>query len=240
MKNPQPIRYAIIAAALIGLLPAGPTKAATLEVSPILIDAPAGQSTTTLRVTNRGASGATIQVRGFQWSQTSAGDDLAPTDELLASPPIFTLPTGETQVIRLLFRPRAGQDQERAFRLLIDEIAEARPGAVNMALRISVPAFVAAQANAAPELRWRAEQQGGGSYLVLTNAGRKRTRISALAVAGPGGQPVALKLLGANPYALPGGERRWALGTRSLPGATLRLSGKADSGPIDVALQTGR
>ena len=232
------------AAALVAsLLCAVPAGAATLEVSPVVIEAPSGQSTTTLRVTNAGTSTTQVQVRGFAWSQTAAGDELTPTSELLLSPPIFAVPPGQTQVVRLLVRPRAGADTERAFRLLVDEIPSPAAGVVNVALRISVPAFVAAKGSAAPELAWRTEGQGSALQLVLTNTGRRRVRVNELLAGLPSGQRLAPKLLETNPYALPGGERHWALGSLARPltsGSALRLSGKTDVGPLDVALQPGR
>jgi len=232
------------AAALVAsLLCAAPARAASLEVSPVVIEAPPGQSTATLRVTNAGTSTTQVQVRGFAWSQTAAGDELAPTSELLLSPPIFAVPPGQTQVVRLLLRPRGGAEKERAFRLLIDEIPSPAAGVVNVTLRISVPAFVAAQGSAAPDLHWRTEGQGPALQLVLANTGRRRARVNELLAGLPSGQRLTPKLLETNPYVLPGGERRWTLGALARPlssGAALQLSGKTDVGALNVALQPSR
>ena len=72
-----------------------------VEVSPVMLELPAGAASTVLTVANRGTQRAAIQVRGFEWKQSPTEDPLSPTGALLISPPLFELEPGETQVVRL-------------------------------------------------------------------------------------------------------------------------------------------
>jgi fimbrial chaperone protein len=83
-----------------------------------------------------------MQVRVFSWTQSPDDDVLTQTEELVASPPIFSVPDGGAQIVRLVLRV-APAATEQAFRVMLDEIPAAAQGtAVVVALRVSLPVFV--------------------------------------------------------------------------------------------------
>ncbi len=92
-----------VVTALLCLL-AGRGQAAALEVSPVLVSLAPGQAVATVEVQNNDATPAAIQVRPFLWQQDADRDVLTPTDDIILSPPIFTVPASASQTMRLLLR----------------------------------------------------------------------------------------------------------------------------------------
>ncbi|HEX4652543.1 MAG TPA: fimbria/pilus periplasmic chaperone, partial [Granulicella sp.] len=95
---------------------------------------------TVLTVGNQSNHEIAFQIRAFAWQQNRAGDDqLAATDELLASPPLASVAPGASQVARLVLR-RPPQGREATYRILLDELPPAgQAGRVHVALRLSIP-----------------------------------------------------------------------------------------------------
>src|SRR5688500_9450583 len=113
----KPVLAALIS---LGCLISGEARATSLEISPVMVNLAPGQTATTIEVKNRGGAPAAIHIRAFAWSQAGDVDDLAPTQEVILSPPIFTLAEGASQTIRLLLRGGKGAASERSYRLLLD------------------------------------------------------------------------------------------------------------------------
>src|SRR3546814_9833017 len=63
------------------------------------------------------------------WSQSGGKDVFAAVDDILATPPIFTIPAGGSQVIRVGSRRAPDPQHERAYRLFLREVPPApQPG----------------------------------------------------------------------------------------------------------------
>ena len=181
-------RRALVLGAGAAILSGGRAQAAAIEVAPVITDLPPGQMVAVLTVTNRGAQTTAAQVRSFAWNQSSAADQLVPTDDLLVSPPIFELAPGGAQTIRMVLRGRP-LPGERAFRLLVDEIpAASTPGMVRLALRLSLPVFAYGQQAAPARLEWRIAD----GALLVTNRGARRARLGDLVAVGADGTRLAL------------------------------------------------
>lgn len=216
---------------------AGSAHAAQLEFTPIIIEAPLGPFATTLEVANHGGGSSVLQVRAFAWRQTPDGaDNMDRSDAIVVSPPMFTLPENETQIIRVVLHTAPGA-VEQAFRILVDEIPPAGASVVQLALRVSLPVF-ACPAGAQPDLRWRVAQGDRGNLIVTArNTGQKHARISKLAVASPPRAPVAGQLVNRLPYVLAGSERSWRVPLGGLkPGSEVRLTADTDTKPVALSL----
>ena len=225
------ILHALFLAGLVSLC-AHRAQAGSIEVSPVSTDLEPGQQAAVVTVINRDAEPTAVQVRAFVWTQDSRRDSLAPTQDLLVSPPVFQLAPGASQVVRLVLR-RPSAEPERAFRLLVDEIpSPAREGQqVRFALRLSLPVFAHAVPSGRADLHWRVLQNG---ELAVDNRGTRRAQLAGLTVTGPGGARLPL-LEPENPYVLPGVERRWRFkGSPPRPGTTLRASGTGEAGQFAV------
>src|SRR5665811_2363992 len=155
-----------------GLLLPSRARAAALQITPVLIELLGGARTSTIQVENKGGGATTMQVRVFSWAQSPDDDVLTQTEELVASPPIFSVPDGGAQIVRLVLRV-APAATEQAFRVMLDEIPAAAQGtAVVVALRVSLPVFVIPSTARPPVLQWRLESgPDGNPRIVAANKG---------------------------------------------------------------------
>lgn len=212
--------FRLLAVALLGNATAA-AFASGLQVAPVSLTLAATQNADGLWLSNTGDNEVHAQVRVFRWTQENDADQLAPTKELLASPPMIELPAGDRQLIRAirLGAPPAG-NAEQAYRLIIDELpieSQQRKG-INYVLRYSVPVFVqpAGAAPSAPELQWALRRDGDKTLLEVSNSGGTHAQLADIAWTDAAGKRelVAPGLLG---YVLPGARMRWAI--KAPPGA---------------------
>src|SRR5690606_41692519 len=91
---------------------------------------------------------------------------LEPRREVLLAPPIFTIPPGETQTLRIGLRRSPDPNQQLSYRLLLHELPPPLPEGfqgLRMAMRMSLPVFVTPAAGAANRERaWRASRTASG------------------------------------------------------------------------------
>jgi fimbrial chaperone protein len=223
-----------------GLLLPSRARAAALQITPILIEMLGGARTSTIQVENKGGGATTMQVRVFSWSQPPDDDALTPTTDLAASPPIFAVPEGGAQIVRLVLRAAPGAT-EQAFRLTLDEIPGPAQGtAVVVALRVSLPVFVVPATARPAALEWRLGPGPDGKPLITAaNTGGRYARITELKLRLPDGRALPTKLLGQMPYVLPNAERHWAVDDPRQAiraGVPLKVTGTTNAGPLQETL----
>ncbi|CAN5307063.1 molecular chaperone [soil metagenome] len=229
-------RILAASAAVLMLSTAQATTAASFRVAPVTVDLRKDAKSATLTLFNDGADPITIQVRPFKWVQAGKGDELVPTDDIVASPPFTTLQPGATYVVRLVRKAGAVAASEESYRLLIDEIPDAsrrRDGQVMLTLRQSIPVFFSSPSAPPASVAWRLQKTDAGFDLVGRNSGARRLRLSDLVISDASGKPITRRS-GLFGYVLAGSERRWALDLGSSKLEKLRLSMQSDLGPIDV------
>jgi fimbrial chaperone protein len=131
-------------------------------------------------VTNHGARAVTVQIEAADWRQENGRDITAPSQDLLASPPLAHIAPGARQSVRVMARP-AGEG-ERAYRLLVSELpdAEAQGEGVHVLLQFSVPVFVRHDPHATPHLSWSARQ----GRLIAANTGAQTVKLDSVAIDG--------------------------------------------------------
>ncbi len=233
-----------LAAGLVVLLAGGAAKAQSLTVLPVNIAMTPGQMATTLTVINQGDAETSVQIRALAWNQAADGKEtLAPSDEVLASPPIVTIAAGATQVVRLVLR-NAPQGKEATYRILLDQIPPpAMPGMVRIALRLSIPVFAAPDTRAVSHVQYRVERDAGQAYLVALNDGGRHETVRDIALTTNDGSAVKTAE-NASPYILAGAAQRWRIVEQDgvpATGGSLRLSARSDSGvisePVSVVAQ---
>ncbi|GBQ26396.1 P pilus assembly protein PapD [Gluconacetobacter sacchari DSM 12717] len=178
-----------------------------------------------------------LQVRVFRWTQDSTGDQYADQTDIVASPPMASVPPGARQLIRLIRAGTTPSDAETAYRVIIDEIptpesqqAAARSGPrIAIQLRYSVPLFVygthapagageptmVTDIKARPALHWHIATRNGRHFLAVANTGPIHAQLSQATL---GGRTVSAGLLG---YILPGRTMEWPL-TGGASGAPLQ------------------
>lgn len=223
-----------------GLLLPARARAASLQITPILIELVGGARTSTIQVENKGGGATNMQVRVFAWTQPPDDDMLTQTEGLAASPPIFSVAEGGAQIVRLVLRAAPGAT-EQAYRVMLDEIPGPAQGtAVVVALRVSLPVFAVPPGARPPLLKWSMESGPDGKpRIAVTNNGGRYARITDLKVTLPDGKTLPAKQLGQTPYVLPNSERRWTVDDprqtiRS--GASVTVTGTTSAGPLQEKL----
>jgi fimbrial chaperone protein len=215
--------------------------AANLQISPVSIFLRGDQQSAALQFRNVGTEAVYGQVRVFQWDQQGMEDVLAPTTEVVASPPIVQVGANATQVIRLV-RTGPPAAEERTYRILIDEIGNDDAGqasGVSFRLRYSVPVFVLpARDLAAEALGWRVYRSNDAWMLAIRNSGGAHAQIGAMSFTNAAGKKfdISMGLFG---YVLPGRERLWKLplaGDAELAGQ-LRIDAQVNGKPASAALK---
>ena len=210
---PNRLASALVAAsALAGALAAMPGSAAagSLQVDPIRLEISQGRRTATLRVTNQEQAPVTIRAYALTWRQVDGEDLYEESSAVIVSPPIFTIPAGGTQLIRVGLRTPSADP--RAFRLMVEEVPQASPGGgVQVALRLNLPLFAMMNAGTAGELGWGASRGADGRWTVeAVNPGPNYVRVEpAAAEAATGVDFDNNANLG---VVLPGSRRRWIVG----------------------------
>jgi fimbrial chaperone protein len=214
-------------AAFCALSPAG--FASSFSISPLRVDFSSTTSTSALTVRNEDTVAVVIQAEGLAWSQESGQDALTPSTELLVAPAVFTLPPGGSQLVRVALRRPADPVRELSYRLILQEVPQtARPDftGLQVALRLSVPIFVAPAAPAAPHVTWVAAREADGRLAVTArNDGTGHARIHRFTLktaqdAAPVAEQPGLS------YVLPGSTRRWTFDDNNDTRASANSSGQ--------------
>ncbi len=108
-----------------------PSRAATLQIEPVLIDVAAPGAASTVSLRNESGAPIDVQIRVFRWSQADGKENLEPTEDVVASPPAVTLAPNASyvaRVVRVTKRPISG---EESYRVLIDQLPARRQKRTN-------------------------------------------------------------------------------------------------------------
>jgi len=212
-------------------------SASSFSVSPTRITLTSAQTAGVLTVRNPGTEEMVVQLQPRAWRQEEGADVLEPTADLIVVPPIFTVPAGGSQVVRIGLRRPPSPSDELSYRLLLREVpppqAEGATG-LRMALNVSLPIFVMPPGDADPELIWALDRAAnGGLALSLRNEGRAHIQLKLLALKPSSGTDLQVKGLPA--YLLPGQSRIWHFDTAE-PVGRWALSADTDSGTVETRL----
>jgi fimbrial chaperone protein len=243
-------RHAIAVIAGLAALFALPSAGAgTFTLSPLRVDFAGATSTAALTVRNEEAAPVVVQAEGLAWSQDGGQDAFLPTRDLLVSPAVFTLAPGGSQLVRVALRRGPDATRELSYRLLLQEVPQpASPDftGLQVALRLSIPMFVAPLAPAVPDLAWTARSGADGrTILGVHNQGAVNARIQRFVLQTADGKSTLFEQPGLA-YVLPGATRQWTIDNKSAstpekavatvgPGA-YRLEGTTDRGAFATGL----
>jgi fimbrial chaperone protein len=233
-----------------GLLVAcGQVGASGLQVAPIGLEFTPASPAQGLWLTNTGDRELHAQVRVFHWTQADGKNELAPTQALVASPPMLNLQPGARQLVRVVRTGGSGAagGGEDAFRVLVDELpqaAQAESSGLQYVLRYSVPVFVGPaappdEAAVGAALHWSFVRDGAQLMLAVHNDGTRHAQLSEVSLVPPVGDAVVVSpgLLG---YALPGMTMRWPLTPPAdRAGAGMKLKARINGKPVDQAFAVG-
>jgi len=232
------MRSLFLAAALLAGIQTPSAQAASLRVSPVLVDLTAPTAATSLRIWNDAARNISVQVRIFRWSQEGGKDSFVPATDVVVSPPITQLKGGGENMVRIVRTSKAPVRAEESYRVIVDELpqpADQRAGTVSVVIRHSIPVFFSGADVGGAKPTWSVTRKSGGYDVSVANQGDKRIRISNLVLQGAGGSEIAGRkgLVG---YVLGRSNTSWfipAAGGKA-GGGTLTISAESDAGTVNV------
>jgi fimbrial chaperone protein len=221
------------------LIASFPGWSGSIQLSPVRTTLSESRPVEAIRVKNHGTEPSVIQLEPMAWSQQDGKDIYVPTREIIATPPIFTVPAGGTQVVRVGLRRASDPRRELAYRLYFQEVpppAAAGFQGLQVALRLGMAVFVSSAAGVKPEVRWSL-RRGAGTELALTaaNTGAAHLQLASFTLASAAGEPVEHKV---GAYLLPGQSREWPVRVAQVPvaGAAWRLIARTDAGELRADL----
>ncbi|MEM7044573.1 MAG: fimbria/pilus periplasmic chaperone [Pseudomonadota bacterium] len=219
------------------LMPFAQSQATTLTVSPTLIELNADGQAATVTVKNTDNNATTLQVLAKSWERSES--QIPHATEIFAVPPIFDLPPGGEQTIRLAARGLDGIVAEKAYLFYVKEVPgelQVDRSALAFALSLELPLFVRPE-NAKPEPVWEISRSPDGDAVInLTNTGNAHFRVDRFKVtAGDDSGLIAENTAGA--YVLAGTARYWPLDSdiAALKGP-VTLDAETSLGPIQTVI----
>ncbi len=225
--------------AVAALLPPPSTAVAgSFTISPLRAELSARARTAALTVRNEDASPVVVQATAVLWEQREGTDALTPSQDLIVSPAVFTLEPGASQLLRVALRRGADPGRELSYRLLLEEVpSQAGTGGTGLtvALRLSLPVFVAPLAAADAQLQWQATRNADGALIVeASNTGNVHFQVRELVLTADGAEPLRNAAAG---YVLPGAKRSWTFeGAAAAPAQGARLQATTDQGNFSTDL----
>jgi fimbrial chaperone protein len=228
------VRIAPLAMTLLLLVP-GEVCGGSLGISPTRLELSGPQLSSSVTVRNEGEHPVMVQVQSFAWLDRPFVEDLQPTRDLIAVPPMFRLPPGEKQVIRVARRSPLSGEAEATYRLLISEVPQGDAGGgngVEFALRLSLPVFAAPEgARAKPQVS--AARTEKGLRLTLANNGTAHLRVRRIILLDDAQEQLAA--IDDASYVLAGRSQDWDI---AAPAGREAVSIKAETsvGDLDIAL----
>jgi fimbrial chaperone protein len=222
----------------------GSAQAGSFMVDPTRIELAPGRLSATLTIRNDDSEPAVIRVEARSWAQSGGEDQYQSSREILVSPPIMTIAPGGEQIVRIALRRPLDPLKELSYRIFLQEVPSApRPGfsGLQVALRISLPVFVAPASGAAPKAAWNVAYLAREHALRvgLANAGNAHLQLQEFKLSAPGSS-ATLALQQTSAYLLPGQRRDWLIKldpAQRIAGDRLRLRAKTDGGEMEQELE---
>jgi fimbrial chaperone protein len=213
--------------------PVGALGPAILGIAPLRVEIEGAGAGATVRLTNSSDHALPVQARLFAWSQENGEDVYAPSSELVVSPSITSIPSGQTQIVRVL-RKGAVTPGEKRFRLAVDQLpdpAQARPGQALTRIRFTLPVFVDRDKAAPAALAWRIADD----RIELANTGGTTARVLEVQVKTADGRIVPVER-NALRYVLGNSTIAWPLGNGCALGP-VRVTAQIDGQAVDGVAQ---
>lgn len=206
--------------------------AGTFQVNPVNVVLPADKAATSLSIKNGSSEPVAVRVTALRWTQQDGKDVRADTNDIIASPPIFTIAPNGSQLVRVGLRSRT---PGAAYRIILEEIPKPKSNTtgINVALRLDLPLYVLAARGAKPDVDWSAWRNSEGELVLeARNRGAMHQQILGIDALDPAGKRSTLS--SGMGVVLPSSARRWNAGKRPdlRAGTALQLKVRNPSGEI--------
>lgn len=179
------LQYIFIRVLLMLVFP-GFSQAGSFSVMPLRVELSAHEATRIITLQNLDTKPVTVQLQLMAWSHKEGVDRFTPTRDIIVTPQVFHLKANSVQIIRAGLVRTPDSHDELAYRLFIEEIPEPPPAdfkGAQIALKISLPVFVAPEKPASQALEFQTTAQRDGTINVrVVNHGRAHAQIHQLSV----------------------------------------------------------
>ncbi|MBY0293379.1 MAG: fimbria/pilus periplasmic chaperone [Alphaproteobacteria bacterium] len=167
--------------------------AASIGISPMLLNLSQEKKTTVLTVKNASDEPVVLQMSVKEWQQKNEEDLYTPTKDIIIAPPLVKIGPQERQVVRLSARKGEIPDQEVAYRVFLDEIPQSpatQKTGVQTVLSISLPLFIKPKAPQNSQPIWSVSRVGQNKIKVtLLNEGNTHLKVTKIRLQGKKGAP---------------------------------------------------
>lgn len=236
-------RIGVVASILLAALPAlAAAQEGGIRLSPVRLYLAADENATAVTVTNQDAAERRFQVQVERWNQSpDAVDELTPTQDVIANPPMFALKSGQSRIVRVGFVDASASQLEQAYRVYIREVPASQvPGVdgepqaasgIQILRRFSLPLFRAPAGPVRHELQWSASRNADSLTLRAHNRGNvheRRSDLKAYGDAGGDAEKALIEHVGGVNDMLPGTTRTWTFRTSRAGDKRLRLESISD------------
>lgn len=174
-----------------------PVAQAATTISPVVLEI-GNIDRTSFTVKNTSNRAVPYQLSLLAWTQEKGEDRLKPSDELVISPPAFTLAPGASREVRIGYRQKQARSAtERAFRVMVEELPDLKSGnnaagLVTLTVKHLLPLYsLSSNPNAAPDLSWSIQQDGQRLRIRAENRGERRAFIRDMSLAAANSNPSA-------------------------------------------------
>ena len=186
-----------------------PALAGRFSVAPIRIDFGASLRIGAVTVTSEDDHPLVFKNSPSLWTQNADGGDIyTPTSDLVVTPPLLRVETGEPRIVRIGTVREPG-DVERSYRVFLEEQAPANPEAggatIAVVIKFGVPVFVAPRSERIAGVAEIVERKPGRVTLQIKNSGNVHFNVETITANG-----IAVKDV-SSWYLLPGATRRYDL-----------------------------
>jgi fimbrial chaperone protein len=224
-------------ALMLGLTGCAAGHASTFNISPIRAQLGGAHPTDVLTMMNPDDLPVVVQVRVVSWSQSGGEERLEDTRDVLVTPPVMQIGANREQIVRVALRRAPDTTRELTYRVIFEEVPQAAAAEFNglrVALRLSVPVFVApADLHGAPDVVWAAQWRADGKLdISATNRGSAHLQVTDFDVEAGGSTLRGVT----SKYILPGSRMNWTLtpGDAFPHQGPLRIHGRSDQGEFSA------
>lgn len=218
--------------------------AGSFAVNPVRVTLSATQMVAAVTVKNVGTESTVVQLETSNWVQHDGKDELTATSDVLATPPILTIPPGGARIVRVGLRRPPDARNELSYRLFLREIPPPEPVAqgLRVALLVSMPIFVVPPHIPEARVEWRLMRTRDNQIRVAaSNTGKSHVQLGRLDITlAAGGQTIATRNMAE--YVMPDNVRAWIVDAKTVPpvGTLLKILSQTDSGPMgsDIKLES--
>ena len=212
-----------LALACLLIAAVAPAEAGRFSVAPIRVDFSGALRIGAVTVTSEDDHPLVFKNSPSAWTQNADGGDVyTPTADLVVTPPLLRVETGEPRIVRIGTLREPG-DVERSYRVFLEEQAPANPqgggASIAVVIKFGVPVFVAPRSERIAGTAEIVDRRRGRISLLIKNTGNVHFNVEAITANG-----VAVKDV-STWYLLAGTTRRFdlAIPTGACTGPALDL-----------------